>query len=170
MGATRVKWGGGRRKSGFRGRTRETFFRCTRKNQIPKWKWSSWAGAVEFTHALLAETLGIFDAWRSEHIPLMMNKRIIADLNAYFGAYYNTTSSHHTRQRNEVQTEFAYVNWLVRASDKLPVDSQLYRSKVIDTSSHRYISYGKDTVLATRQLLEKTLNEIDTFLPSPSYA
>ena len=92
-----------------------------------------------------------------------MNRWILADLHTYFGQYYKETSSHHTRQRNEVQTQVAYVNWLVAApaSTEINVDNQLYQSTLIVTVDWLYIGYGAGTVDDAQEQLRKTLRDID---------
>jgi len=124
----------------------------------------SWFGAVHFTFAMLIEKAGFELVARSAvkvtHTPLLMNTRILADLRSHFGAYYTETSSHHTRQRNEVQTQIMYVNWLVVAPSVVNVDKQLYRFRVADTADTLFIGYGKGTVDEAQQLLLKTLDKI----------
>ena len=122
----------------------------------------SWFGAVDFTLAMLTERLGRFSPLDIQHMPQMMNKRILANLNKYFGQYYNETSSHHTRQRNEVQTQIAYNNWLVAApaSSNVNVDKQLYQSTLVDVVDWRYVGYGAGTVDDAQEQLRITLRDI----------
>ena len=77
-----------------------------------------------------------------------------------FEEYFTATSSHHTRQRNDIQFEFAYINWLVEAPNsrlRSKIYPWLYKSTVVGVDDFAYIAYGGDNIRKNRQKLVKTL-------------
>ena len=131
----------------------------------PKSNKPSFFGALDFTSALFNDRMGYAYRWQTEHIPMMINKRIMSDLQRTFSSYYNETSSHHTRQRNELQYQFAYTNWIVEApqSDiRAQLNTTLYKWQTVDTTDFRYLAYGNGNVGKANNLLEKTLKERDS--------
>ena len=90
----------------------------------------------------------------------MINKRIVMDLQSKFSQYYEKTSSHHTRQQNDVQYEFAYINWLLEAPKSRLLSKiypYLYRSNIVDINDFNYVPYGHGSLSESRKLLHETL-------------
>ena len=128
----------------------------------PKSGRPSFFDALDFTGALFNDRMGYAYRWRTEHIPLLINKRIMIDLQNTFKSYFTATSSHHTRQRNDIQFEFAYINWLVEAPNsglRSKIYPWLYKSTVVGTDDFAYIAYGGGSVRGNRETLTKTLSK-----------
>ena len=108
--------------------------------------------------------MGYSYRWLSEHIPLIINKQVMTDLQSSFASYFDVTSSHPTRQRNGIQYEFAYINWLMEAPKsqmRNKIDPYLYRTRIVGTDDFHYISYGSGTTSQNRQKLKTILNQQD---------
>ena len=126
----------------------------------PKSERSSFYDSVDFTNALLNDKIGYSYRYWAEHIPLMINKRIIMDLQSTFSHYYEITSSHHTRQPNDVQYEFAYINWLLEAPNsrlRKKIYPHLYRSTIVGVNDFHYVPYGHGSIGENKELLRQTL-------------
>ena len=75
----------------------------------------------------------------------MMNKRIMSDLQNYFERFYTVTSSHRKRQKNDMQTQFSYYNWLIEApKSQAQLTPGIYKSTRVSTSGIYYIPWWTD--------------------------
>ena len=95
------------------------------------------------------------------HVPLIINKSIMKDLQAFFSIFYEVTSSHKKRQKNDMQPEFSYAGWLFEAPKSKFVkleNPDIYKSTRIGSSDFYYISYWTD-IKKTRPKLDKFLKE-----------
>ena len=95
------------------------------------------------------------------HVPLIINKSIMTDLQAFFSIFYEVTSSHRKRQKNDMQPEFSYAGWLFEAPKSKFVkleNPDTYKSTRIGSSDFYYISYWTD-IKKTRPKLDKFLKE-----------
>ena len=90
------------------------------------------------------------------HKPIMINRNIMTDLQSHFETYYNVTSSHKKRQKNDMQFEFSYVNWLLEApkSELVTVDQELYKSSQLKTNTIFYMPFWTDMKKNTNKLEE----------------
>ena len=76
------------------------------------------------------------------HYPTMMNKRVMNDLQSYFERFYNVTSSHRKRQKNDMQTQFSYNNWLLEApKSSAPITPGIYKATRVSTTELYYIPW-----------------------------
>ena len=81
----------------------------------------------------------------------------MTDLQNHFEAYYNVTSSHKKRQKNDMQFEFSYANWLLSASESelVTVDQELYKSSQLRTNKIFYMAFWTD--------MEKNMAKLEEF-------
>ena len=64
----------------------------------------------------------------------------------YFKVYFDVTSRHKKRQKNDMQPEFSYAHWLREApkSSHVKVDKEKYKYQLIKGGPVAYISYRND--------------------------
>ena len=75
----------------------------------------SFYSSIDFVDILFDKSFGERTRYWLDHIPIMFNRRIMADMQARFEVEFAKTSSHQKRQKNDMQIEFSYVHWLLEA-------------------------------------------------------
>jgi len=101
--------------------------------------------AIDFVNVLFEKKLlpGAERYWMP-HVPILFNKQIMADLQGFFHVFYEVTSKHRKRQKNDMQPEFSYAGWVFEAP-KSPFVTlehpELYKAKKEGGSAIFYISY-----------------------------
>ena len=78
------------------------------------------------------------------HVPIMFNKEIMSDLQGFFHVFYDITSSHRKRQKNDMQPEFSYAGWVFEAPKSPFVhlkNPKLYKARREGGHAIFYISY-----------------------------
>ena len=121
---------------------------------------ASFYDSVDYVKALFNDKLGYSYRWLPEHMPLMINKRVVLDLQNTFRKELELTSSHRTRQRNDIQFEFAYNSWLLEAPKSrlhYKIHPSLYRATLVDSNDFKYFAYGAGS-------LEASIKQIRNFL------
>ena len=78
----------------------------------------------------------------------------------YFKVYFDVTSRHKKRQKNDMQPQFSYAHWLREApkSDHVTVDKEKYKCELITGGPVAYIEYCND--------MEKNKPEMDRQIES----
>ena len=68
------------------------------------------------------------------------------DMQKYFKVYFDVTSRHKKRQKNDMQPEFSYAHWLREApkSSHVEVDQEKYKYELVKGGPVAYISYRND--------------------------
>jgi hypothetical protein len=74
-----------------------------------------------------------------------MIKRL-KDMQKYYKVYFDVTSRHKKRQKNDMQPEFSYAHWLREApkSSHVKVDQEKYKYELVKGGPVAYISYRND--------------------------
>ena len=64
----------------------------------------------------------------------------------YYKVYFDVTSHHKKRQKNDMQPEFSYAHWLREApkSSHVTVDQEKYKYELVKGGPVAYISYWND--------------------------
>ena len=64
----------------------------------------------------------------------------------YYKVYFDVTSRHKKRQKNDMQPEFSYAHWLREApkSSHVKVDQEKYKYELVKGGPVAYISYRND--------------------------
>ena len=102
--------------------------------------------ALDFVHTLFEmKLLPGATRYKVPHVPIMINTRVMSDLQSSFQPYYEITSSHKKRQKNDMQFEFSYTNWLLEAvNSTYPLsDKILYKSTRVGGAVF-YMPYWND--------------------------
>ena len=88
----------------------------------------------------------------------------MADLQSFFHIYYEVTSSHRKRQKNDMQPEFSYMAWLFEAPvSEYPELSnpQLYKSEKRTGGPIGYVSYWTE--------MERNVPQLNNFSKNKAY-
>jgi len=86
--------------------------------------------ALDFVHTLFEMKLSPgATRYKLPHVPIMINTQIMSELQSAFEPFYEVTSRHRKRQKNDMQFEFSYTNWLLGAANStFPLsDTNLYK-------------------------------------------
>merc|ERR1712131_392745 len=102
---------------------------------------------IDFVNVLYERTLteGSERNWMP-HVPFMFDIDIITDMQKYFKVYFDVTSRHKKRQKNDMQPEFSYAHWLREApkSSHVTVDQEKYKYELVQGGPVAYVSYRND--------------------------
>ena len=64
------------------------------------------------------------------------------DLQSYFERFYNVTSSHRKRQKNDMQTQLSYNYWLLEAlKSSAQITLGIYKATQVSTTELYYIPW-----------------------------
>lgn len=72
----------------------------------------TYAASLDYVNIKFNEHFGRRRRYNVPHIPMLVEKQIMLELQDIFRAEYDMTSSHKTRHKNKMQYEFAYVNYV----------------------------------------------------------
>ena len=95
----------------------------------------------------------------------------LKDMQKYFKVYFDVTSRHKKRQKNDMQPEFSYAHWLREApqSSHVTVDQEKYKYELVKGGPVAYISYRNDMKknkpAIDRQIKSKTTKVGQTSMP-----
>ena len=95
------------------------------------------------------------------HAPLIINKTVMVDLQAFFPSFFELTSGHKKRQKNDMQTQFSYAGWLFEAPKSEFVqleNSDIYKSTRIGSGDVYYMPYWND-MKKNQGRMKKFVNE-----------
>ena len=101
--------------------------------------------AIDFVNVLYEKKLlPKAERYWMPHVPIMFNKEIMSDLQGFFHVFYDITSSHRKRQKNDMQPEFSYAGWVFEAPKSPFVhlkNPKLYKARREGGHAIFYISY-----------------------------
>jgi len=88
--------------------------------------------SIDFTNILLETKLKLHNRWRKwvPHYPFMISKSIMTELQMKIGRFYNQTSGHRFRAKNDVQYAFMYSHYVIENED---IKSTIYNGKKFGT-------------------------------------
>ena len=95
--------------------------------------------------------------YKMHHTPLMVNREIMTDLQDTFPLYFDMTSSHRKRQKNDMQFAFSYANWLLEAANSSQTtlnNPDLYRSSRTRTNTIFYMPFYTEMAKNEAKLAE----------------
>ena len=128
----------------------------------------AWLRSVQYVNVLYDRNLINEVRWTAQdHIPIMLNRHIMTELQTKFSREFAVTSAHKIRRKNDMNFQFSYVGWLMQAPrSAISIDIDLYNYTTEEKNGRtKYVGYFNEMWKNLGQLesLMKMTNENLTY-------